>query len=61
MKGAQAFVTQKLLPKIGSEDITFYTTENMDPEGSMAYSFYPEGSVDPVFWVFMDGVKPVKF
>ena len=41
-------------------ELQFFTGESMDLEGSMAYAYYKEGSSEPTFLFFKDGLKEVK-
>jgi hypothetical protein len=59
MKGAQAFVVGKLLPKF--DDLKFFVGESSDYEAAMGFAFYPEGSTDATFWFFKDGLRPEKY
>ena len=42
------------------DELQFYTTPTMDPEGSMVFSYYPEGSVNPSFIYITMGMKREK-
>ena len=41
-------------------ELQFFTGESMDLEGSMAYAYYKEGSSEPTFLFFKDGLKEVR-
>jgi len=57
-KGAAAAAKQIL----GSfKDWQFYTGENMDPEGGLAFMNYKEDGVTPYFWFFKDAMIEEKF
>ena len=57
MAAAPAAV-KELLGKF--DELQFFTGENGDLEGSMAYAYYKEGATDPTFLYFKDGLKEVK-
>eukprot|EP01121_Diplochlamys_sp_Union-15-3_P012980 TRINITY_DN395_c0_g1_i1.p1 TRINITY_DN395_c0_g1~~TRINITY_DN395_c0_g1_i1.p1 ORF type:complete len:166 (-),score=33.45 TRINITY_DN395_c0_g1_i1:126-623(-) len=57
-KAAQTFVTKKLLPKFSN--LQFFTGSSMEPTGHIALMWYPEGKLDPIIWVWKDGLKSEK-
>ena len=57
MAAAPAAV-KELLAKF--DELQFFTGENGELEGSMAYAYYKEGATDPTFLYFKDGLKEVK-
>jgi Translationally controlled tumour protein len=42
------------------DELQFYTTSSMDPEGSMVFSYYPEGAVNPTFVYITMGMRSEK-
>jgi hypothetical protein len=42
-------------------ELQFFTGESMDLEGSMVYAYYKEGSSEPTFLFFKDGLKEVRW
>lgn len=41
-------------------DLQFYSTSSMDPEGSMVFSYYKDGAVNPTFVYIAAGMKEEK-
>jgi hypothetical protein len=42
------------------DDLQFYSSSTMDPEGSMVFSYYKEGAVNPTFVYIAGGLKEEK-
>jgi len=42
------------------DDFSFYTGENMDPEGMIALLFYKEDGITPYIYIWKDGVNEEK-
>ncbi len=57
MKGAQNIV-KDIVANFG--EYRFYTGESYDESAALAYSKYEEGSVDPTFLFFLDGMIAEK-
>ncbi|OQR85364.1 hypothetical protein THRCLA_23036 [Thraustotheca clavata] len=43
------------------KDLQFYMFRTMDTEAGMAYAYYPEGALAPIFLYIKWGLKEVKF
>mmetsp|Transcript_42929 Transcript_42929/g.69650 ORF Transcript_42929/g.69650 Transcript_42929/m.69650 type:complete len:171 (+) Transcript_42929:139-651(+) len=54
----QAYAKNHLLPKFN--DLQFFTGESCNPEAGMAFAYYPEGSSEPTFIFFKDGLIAEK-
>eukprot|EP00897_Mesotaenium_endlicherianum_P000596 jgi/Mesen1/10537/ME000083S10044 len=54
VQGAVKYLLGKL------SDLQFFVGEGMNAEGGMAFAYYKDGSADPTFIYFKDGLKEVK-